>query len=112
MNSDNRIYRLTDESEIEALTERYGSKFASFRQEVGAILSALPVGVFVNVSSMVKKEKLLSAFIKCTCLFMLEKNSLSEYWEFDDHYLHIRHIKEDPEKEINYSAIQRWYGKK
>ena len=112
MNSDNRIYRLTDESEIDALAERYGSKFASFRQEVGAILSALPVGIFVNVSSMVKKEKLLPAFIKCTCLFMLEKDNLSEYWEFDDYYLHIRHIKEDPEKEINYSAIQRWYGKK
>ena len=83
MESDNRIYRLTDKKEIDAFVEQYGSK-----------------------------EHLLSAFIKCACLFMLENNTIKEFWEFDDHYLHIRHIKEDPEKEINYSAIQRWYGKK
>lgn len=112
METDNRIYRLNDEREIDALAEQYGNKFKSFRQEVAAMLASLPAGVFVSVHSIVKKEKLLPAFIKCACQFMLRRNNLREYWEFDDRYLSIRHVKEDSEKEINYRAIQRWYGKK
>ena len=117
MEPDNRIYRLTDKKEIDAFVEQYGSKFLQFKADVYTRLKGLPSGTFfkpvwIDIFTLVKKEHLLSAFIKCACLFMLENNTIKEFWEFDDHYLHIRHIKEDPEKEINYSAIQRWYEKK
>lgn len=117
MDKDNRIYRLTDQREIDTLVKIYGNKFLQFKADVYSLLQKLPCSsytetVWIAVSILVKKDHLLPAFIKCACLFMLEKNTMKEYWQFDDHYLHIRHIKESPGKEINYSAIRRWYGKK
>lgn len=92
MEPDNRIYRLTDKKEIDAFVEQYGSKFLQFKADVYTRLKGLPSGTFfkpvwIDIFTLVKKEHLLSAFIKCACLFMLENNTIKEFWEFDDHYL-------------------------
>lgn len=117
MDSDNRIYRLNDTKEIDTLIKKYGTKFLQFKTDVYTTLRKLPAGTFykpvwISISSMVKREHLVPAFIKCACLFMLENNTKTEFWEYDDYFRHIRHIKENTEKEINYNAIRRWYGKK
>lgn len=46
MESDNRIYRLTDKKEIDAFVEQYGSKFLQFKADVYTRLKGLPSGTF------------------------------------------------------------------
>lgn len=115
---DNRIYRLNHESEIEDLLKEYGPRFLQFKQDVYLRLQHITPGtclspIWVSVASLVSQQHLISPFIKCACMYMLEYNTLSEFWEYDEYYLHIRHIKWDSNTiNINKESIRRWYEKK